>query len=132
MSSVSNSSAQLFYVHDPMCSWCWGYRPTWQVLQQALKQRFPTLTINYLVGGLATDSNDPMPRDMQQLLKQTWQKIADQLDTTFNFDFWDLCQPRRSTYPACRASLVAREFGKRVWIRKRDDFCNSRGLLFTS
>ncbi|MFT6977114.1 MAG: putative protein-disulfide isomerase, partial [Shewanella psychromarinicola] len=22
----------LYYVHDPMCSWCWGYRPTWDTL----------------------------------------------------------------------------------------------------
>ena len=29
--------------------------------------------------------------------------------TTFNFDFWKNNQPRRSTYPACRAALAARQ-----------------------
>jgi putative protein-disulfide isomerase len=26
----------------------------------------------------------------------------------FNFDFWEQCNPRRSTYPACRAVIAAR------------------------
>ena len=29
------------------------------------------------------------------------------LGTEFNFDFWEKCKPRRSTYPACRAVLAA-------------------------
>ncbi len=29
----------------------------------------------------------------------------------FNFDFWKLCSPRRSTYPACRAVIAARHQG---------------------
>jgi len=28
---------------------------------------------------------------------------------TFNFEFWERCRPRRSTYPACRAVIAARE-----------------------
>ncbi|MCP4060185.1 MAG: DsbA family protein, partial [Pseudoalteromonas sp.] len=23
------TQTKLIYVHDPMCSWCWGYKPTW-------------------------------------------------------------------------------------------------------
>jgi len=53
-----------------------------------------------------------MPEAMQVFLQQTWRKIAQQLGTEFNFDFWQHCQPRRSTFPACRATLIAREFGK--------------------
>src|SRR5699024_9280996 len=29
----------------------------------------------------------------------------------FNYDFWQHCKPRRSTYPACRAVLAARQQG---------------------
>jgi putative protein-disulfide isomerase len=105
-------NATLYYVHDPMCSWCWGYRPTWDTLQAQLLQQFgQQLTIKYLVGGLAPDSDLPMPRPMQQMLQQTWQKIAEQLGTQFNHDFWHHGQPRRSTYPACRASMIARQYG---------------------
>lgn len=101
--------AQLFYVYDPMCSWCWGYAPTWQKLQKALATH---VDIRYGLGGLAPDSDEPMPNDMQTFLQQTWRNIAEQLGTQFNFDFWQKCQPRRSTYPACRAAIVARAYGK--------------------
>ena len=96
----------LYYVYDPMCSWCWGYRPTWQVLQEQLQ---PLVNIQYKVGGLAPDSGVAMPTEMQNFLQQTWHKIATHLGTEFNHDFWTSCQPRRSTYPACRAMLIARQ-----------------------
>lgn len=99
----------LYYIYDPMCSWCWGYRPTWLALQEQLHTT--ALEIQYRVGGLAPDSDAPMPNAMQAFLAQTWQKISAQLGTQFNFDFWLQCQPRRSTYPACRAVLIAREAG---------------------
>ena len=101
--------AKLIYVYDPMCSWCWGYRETWLKLKAALGDK---LTIEYKVGGLAPDSDELMPIDMQQFLQQTWQRIEQQLGTPFNHEFWHLAQPRRSTYPACRAVLVARQYNK--------------------
>jgi putative protein-disulfide isomerase len=106
------ANTTLYYVHDPMCSWCWGYRPTWDALQAQLLQQFgQQLSLQYLVGGLAPDSDQPMPQPMQQMLQQTWHKINQQLGTEFNHDFWQHCQPRRSTYPACRASIIARQDG---------------------
>ncbi|GLS89191.1 DsbA family protein [Psychromonas marina] len=111
MSKSSLNKIQLYYVYDPMCSWCWGYRPTWLALKDALQTQLPEVEVSYLLGGLAADSDAPMPEDMQQFLAKTWHTIANQLGTQFNFDFWQDCQPRRSTYPACRACLIAREFG---------------------
>jgi len=94
-----------------MCSWCWGFKPTWQALQKALEPIIESgdLSINTMLGGLAADSDTPMPQQMQTMLQGTWERIANQLGTEFNFDFWTQCQPRRSTYPACRACLVARD-----------------------
>ncbi|WP_348709047.1 DsbA family protein [uncultured Pseudoalteromonas sp.] len=101
--------ARLIYVYDPMCSWCWGYRETWLKLQAALGDK---LAIDYKVGGLAPDSDEPMPIDMQQFLQQTWLRIEQQLGTPFNHEFWHTAKPRRSTYPACRAVIVARQHEK--------------------
>lgn len=96
----------LYYVYDPMCSWCWGYAPTWQKLKSALAEQ---CDVRYLVGGLAPDSNELMSQDMQKFLQATWRKIENKLGTKFNVEFWHKCHPRRSTYPACRAMLIARE-----------------------
>ncbi len=99
----------LYYVYDPMCSWCWGYRPTWLVLQKKLAS---VVQINTRVGGLAEDSTVTMPKEMQGFLQQTWHKISAELGTKFNFDFWSQCQPKRSTYPSCRAVIIARKYQK--------------------
>ena len=103
----------LIYCYDPMCSWCWGFKPVWQRLQEMLQPLITQgeLIIEYRVGGLARDSDQPMPETMQNMLQDTWRNIRQQLGTEFNFDFWHDCQPRRSTYPACRACLVARKHG---------------------
>ena len=87
-----------------MCSWCWGYRPT----SDSLFENLPDdVELVYVLGGLAPDSDEPMPDDMRQAIPQYWQKIQDMLGTEFNFDFWTECVPRRSTYPSCRAVIAA-------------------------
>ncbi len=100
---------RLIYVHDPMCSWCWGFSETWQSLIEQIPEEFP---VTRLLGGLAPDSDEAMPESMQSMLQQTWQQIEQAVPGThFNFDFWIKCKPRRSTYPACRAVIAAREQG---------------------
>lgn len=99
-------AAELIYVHDPMCSWCWGFRPTFQALRQALP---PQVGVRHLLGGLAPDSNEPMDADMRAYLQDTWHRIQSRIPgTRFNFDFWQNCEPKRSTWPACRAVIAAR------------------------
>ena len=96
----------LYYVHDPMCSWCWGFRAVWLELQEKLKGR---VTVKYVLGGLAPDSNLSMPVDLQGTIRNTWKTIQREIPgTQFNYDFWTLCQPRRSTYPACRAIVACK------------------------
>jgi putative protein-disulfide isomerase len=95
----------LLYFHDPMCSWCWAFQPVWSDLCAQLPAG---LTVRRVVGGLAPDSDVPMPTDMRIKLKSVWQAIQERVPgTRFNYAFWDDCTPRRSTYPACRAVLAA-------------------------
>ena len=101
-----SDSVELVYVHDPMCSWCWGFRPTLERLCSQLPQ---AIRFRRLLGGLAADTDEPMPRAMQTQLQSTWQRIEQHIPgTRFNHKFWESCQPRRSTYPACRAVIAAR------------------------
>ena len=102
-----NNQVILYYVHDPMCSWCWAFVPTWTKIQDALKDR---IEIRYLLGGLAPDSAQIMPKEMQDAIGGYWKTIEQRVPgTQFNHDFWTLCQPRRSTYPSCRAVIAARK-----------------------
>lgn len=94
----------LIYVMDPMCSWCYAFHPHLKELLSKLK---PGIRTYCYMGGLAPDSDEPMPSAMQQAIQQTWQQIEAKTGTPFNQDFWSLCHPRRSTYPACRAMISA-------------------------
>jgi putative protein-disulfide isomerase len=69
----------------------------------------PTIEVRYLLGGLAPDSDQPMPADLQRNISATWHHIEQQIPGThFNHDFWTTCQPRRSTYQSCRAVMAAK------------------------
>jgi putative protein-disulfide isomerase len=101
----------LYYVHDPMCSWCWGFEPTRVQIFKALDGH---IKIERMLGGLAPDSDAPMAESMRLGLQQTWRRIQQIIpDTEFNFDFWEKCAPRRSTYPANRAVIAARAQGEK-------------------
>lgn len=106
----------LYYIYDPMCSWCWGFKPVWDRVKAALSER---LAIVYVLGGLAPETDVPMPQAMRVHLQQTWHRISQVCGVPFNFDFWMQNTPRRSTYPACKAALVAREYGKELAMYER-------------
>lgn len=93
-----------------MCSWCWGFS---RVLNELLENIPQEIEVHRLLGGLAPDSDVVMPDSMQQHVKGNWSRIEDKIPgVKFNFDFWSECIPRRSTYPACRAVIAARQQGQ--------------------
>ncbi|PSJ15855.1 DsbA family protein [Nitrosomonas supralitoralis] len=95
----------LYYIHDPMCSWCYAFRQSWIALQQDLPR---DIAVVNLVGGLAPDSIQPMPLATQKMVQQAWQRIELTVpEVHFNWDFWSRNIPIRSTYPSCRAVLAA-------------------------
>jgi len=90
-----------------MCSWCWGFSKTWSGIKSSLSDE---ISIQYVMGGLAPDSNEPMTDEMREFIQMNWRKIERSIPgTKFNYDFWSNCSPRRSTYPACRAVIAIRK-----------------------
>jgi putative protein-disulfide isomerase len=88
-----------------MCSWCWAFRPVWEEILRNLPEGLAT---RRLLGGLAPDTEQPMPQEMQQQISGYWHQIQQRVPgTRFNFAFWKECSPRRATYPACRAVIAA-------------------------
>ena len=95
---------QLYLIVDPMCSWCWGFRPVWDTFQSRLP---PSIIVTDLMGGLAPDSTEPMDAQTQAYVQSAWHAVKARTGAQFNFSFWDTCQPKRATYPACRAVIAA-------------------------
>ncbi len=58
---------------------------------------------------MAPDSDEPMSNELKATIPSYWRRIQEHIPgTEFNYDFWEACEPRRSTYPACRAVLTAK------------------------
>jgi len=108
----NSSLPTLYYTHDPMCSWCWAFKPAWEKVRIAIDDK---VNYRYLLGGLAPDNNLPMGLETQNYVQTNWEKIQKTVPgIEFNFDFWRLCEPKRSTYAACRAVICARKQQPRV------------------
>ena len=89
-----------------MCSWCWAFKSAWQKILTGLPQN---LTVVYLLGGLAPDNDNPMSPETRKLVMDNWRRVQDTVPATeFNYEFWRLNTPKRSTYIACRAVISAR------------------------
>ena len=99
----------LHYIHDPMCSWCYAFDSSLTALQKELPD---FIRIKKIAGGLAPDTTNPMPVELQQKIQETWRRIEQTVpNIQFNNEFWIINTPVRSTYPACRAVLAARQQG---------------------
>lgn len=109
---MTNTSGKpvLYYIHDPMCSWCWAMAP---VLKELIRNLPQDVELKKLLGGLAPDTDEPMPEDLREMVQGSWRRILQHVPgTELNFAFWTDCEPRRATYAACRAVIAARMQGE--------------------
>ncbi|MFM2004646.1 MAG: hypothetical protein RLZZ09_301 [Pseudomonadota bacterium] len=101
--------SRLYYFLDPMCSWCWAFRPALRKIEAQLPENVELIL---MLGGLAADTDEPMPEAMRNKLQEIWRAIQLKVPgTEFNFRYWDVSTPRRSTYRACRAVIAAAQQG---------------------
>ena len=94
----------VYLIVDPMCSWCWGFRPVWEKFQATLPDE---VVVVDLMGGLAPDTEQPMDAQTRDYVQSAWRAVAQRTGARFNYTFWEECLPRRTTYPACRAVIAA-------------------------
>jgi putative protein-disulfide isomerase len=101
----------LIYVHDPMCSWCYGFRPTWHALKTQLPNNLPVVS---LLGGLADDSDTPMAEETAAYLQEVWTRIETVCGVPFDHSYWNQDPlPPRTTFIACRAVIAAERLAGR-------------------
>jgi len=106
--------AKLYYFHDPMCSWCYAFSAVLNAIETKLPDSIELIKV---VTGLAPDSMTPMTTELQKTIQAHWKKIEQSVpNVSFNYDFWHKNTAIRSTYPACRAVLAAKN--------QSDDFEN--------
>lgn len=94
---------RFIYVMDPMCGWCYAFQPELEVFLN----KHESIGVDWIMGGLAPDSTEPMEDALKETIASYWHKIEAVSQVTFNHDFWTTNTPYRSTYPACRAVIAA-------------------------
>ena len=94
---------ELIYVGDPMCSWCWGFSRALDGVHDLVGE----VPIRYVMGGLARDSDKPMLDETRAYIQGQWRMVTAETGAEFNWSFWEVNVPRRSTYPSCRAVIAA-------------------------
>ena len=94
----------LRYFGDPMCSWCWGFKP---VLEQ-VDAEYPELKRVTVMGGLRGETDQPMTDELMMLVRSAWHRIEQTTGQPFNHALWREHRPLATTLPACRAVLTAR------------------------
>ncbi len=104
---MSVPDLEFVYVGDPMCSWCWGFAP---VLEQ-LQERY-AIGLRTMVGGLrpgpSAESNTPR---LRAFLREHWEHVAQASGQPFDMtllerfgDGW-----RYDTEPGCRSVVAMRQ-----------------------
>ena len=100
-------TAQLIYFSDPMCSWCWGFAP----VVQAIQQRFgPGLPIRLVMGGLRPGTEQAMSREAWVQLDSHWAHVTEASGQPFHQGLKDRQAFVYDTDPAARAVVILRRF----------------------
>jgi putative protein-disulfide isomerase len=103
--SMTQSSAHLLYVADPMCSWCYGFSPVIKAVADHFGDRLP---IRPLMGGLRAGNTKAMRPEDKDYIRSAWTRVGAASGQPFDFGFFDREGFVYDTEPACRAVVVAR------------------------
>ena len=94
----------LWYFADPMCSWCWGFAPTIDILRPAYRDR---LKIALVLGGLRPGESAPMTATARDDILHHWHEVHARTGQPFRFDDALPDGFVYDTEPAARAVIAA-------------------------
>lgn len=98
----------LWYVADPMCSWCWGFSPVIERIRQEYGDR---LSMELLLGGLRAGTKTPLPPQQREEILHHWHAVRLATGQPFSFEgampqgfIYDTEPPSRAVIAASRIS----------------------------
>ncbi|MCG6968356.1 MAG: DsbA family protein [Gammaproteobacteria bacterium] len=93
----------VWYVADPMCSWCWGFS---SVVERLKRDYQDTLPFALLLGGLRPFTREPISDPMREEILHHWRQVHDMTGQEFSFAG---AMPEGFIYdtePPCRAVVA--------------------------
>jgi putative protein-disulfide isomerase len=73
----------LWYIADPMCSWCWGFSP---VIERTRLEYAGRLEFELLLGGLRPGTKIPLPAAQREEILGHWQAVHRTTGQPFRFE----------------------------------------------
>lgn len=73
----------LWYIADPMCSWCWGFMPVIEMIRHEYGGR---LKVELLLGGLRPGTKDPMTSTQREEILRHWRTVQHTTGQPFCFE----------------------------------------------
>jgi putative protein-disulfide isomerase len=96
---------ELYYIADPMCSWCWGFSPVIAALREEFAGR---VRMQLVTGGLRIGGSTPMSSELKETVLHHWHEVGEATGQPFGFDFGVPEGFIYNTEPACRAAVTVR------------------------
>lgn len=103
-----NTGPHLVYFADPMCSWCWGFAPVIEAIEQTFGDELP---IRLVMGGLRPSTEEPMTDARKAEIRTHWEHVGEASGQPFDYAFFERDGFVYDTEPACRAVVVLRRQG---------------------
>ncbi|MGH8762845.1 MAG: DsbA family protein [Nitrosospira sp.] len=101
----------LWYIADPMCSWCWGFAPVIETIRHEYGGR---LKVELLLGGLRPGTKDPMTSTQREEILRHWRTVQRTTGQPFCFEG---AMPEGFIYdtePASRGVVVVSSINPKV------------------
>ncbi len=98
---MNSQSDTLYYIGDPMCSWCYGFAPE---LDQ-VRNTFKGTPFIMIMGGLRAGGKETLG-ELSGFLKEHWEEINKLTNQKFKYDILNKSNVLYDTEPACRAIIV--------------------------
>ena len=83
MKALAMNGKTLWYLADPMCSWCWGFAPVIEAIRQNYSDR---LNVELVLGGLRPGTKAPMGSAQHEEILHHWQAVQRQTGQPFRFE----------------------------------------------
>ncbi|NJC26461.1 DsbA family protein [Neolewinella antarctica] len=106
------ADAEIIYVGDPMCSWCWGISPALNRLEKAAAAN--GIPYRIVVGGLRPGGGDPWDAEMKKFIGHHWDQVTERSGQPFGRALFERDTFNYDTEPACRAVVTARTMNPAV------------------
>ena len=97
---------EIIYIGDPMCSWCYGFAPVLQEINQRYSGR---AKVTMVMGGLRPDGTHVVDDRYRTFLRQHWQEIGKRTGQSFDLSILDRTGWIYDTEKPCRAVVLVRQ-----------------------